>query len=287
MKSKPFSIRIFLPNGEPDGLRIVEKSNWTGIGLVFPKSLLPEIKKREEFERTGIYILYGNDEGETGSEFPRIYIGQGDPVRPRIEQHFLQKTFWDRAVFFTTRDDSLNKAHIGHLETRLIALADETKRATLDNGNYPNPSPLSEADSADMDSFLEDILNILPILGLNVFQKPATSASHELLYFNTKGVSATGYVSNQGFVVKKGSQIFGSINDVAEHYKSKLLEQLIKQNVILQQGTTLTLQQDYTFNSSSEAASLIRGGSTSGPASWKNAMGISLRDIQAAEIETK
>ncbi len=26
---RPFSIRIFVPNGDPDGLRIVEKSNWT------------------------------------------------------------------------------------------------------------------------------------------------------------------------------------------------------------------------------------------------------------------
>ena len=28
----PFSIRIFVPGGEPVGLRIVEKSNWTGVG---------------------------------------------------------------------------------------------------------------------------------------------------------------------------------------------------------------------------------------------------------------
>jgi hypothetical protein len=31
---KGFSIRIFIPTGEPEGLRIVEKSNWTGQGHV-------------------------------------------------------------------------------------------------------------------------------------------------------------------------------------------------------------------------------------------------------------
>ena len=43
--SKPFSIRIFLPDGTADGVRIIEKSNWTGVGLVVPRSLVPEAKK--------------------------------------------------------------------------------------------------------------------------------------------------------------------------------------------------------------------------------------------------
>ena len=34
----PFSLRIFVADGDPDGLRIVEKSN--GIG----KALLPQVK---------------------------------------------------------------------------------------------------------------------------------------------------------------------------------------------------------------------------------------------------
>lgn len=39
MSDRPFSIKIFLPNGQPDGLRIVDKSNWTGRGIVFPLPL--------------------------------------------------------------------------------------------------------------------------------------------------------------------------------------------------------------------------------------------------------
>ena len=41
-----FSVRIFIPSGEPEGLRIVKKSDWTGQGLVFPRSLYVEIRKR-------------------------------------------------------------------------------------------------------------------------------------------------------------------------------------------------------------------------------------------------
>jgi hypothetical protein len=65
----PFSIRIFLPDGRPDGVRIIEKSNWTGIGLVIPRSLLAEEKFRDECCRTGVYVLVGQDEQ---SELPTI-----------------------------------------------------------------------------------------------------------------------------------------------------------------------------------------------------------------------
>jgi hypothetical protein len=34
----PFSLRIFVADGDPDGLRIVDKSNWIGKALVFPRA---------------------------------------------------------------------------------------------------------------------------------------------------------------------------------------------------------------------------------------------------------
>lgn len=37
-EQRPFSIKIFVPDGDPDGLRIVEKSNWTGEGVVFNRT---------------------------------------------------------------------------------------------------------------------------------------------------------------------------------------------------------------------------------------------------------
>ena len=143
--ARPFSIRVFVPGGNPDGLRVIEESNWTGLGVVFPRSEFPEVKSRAEFQRTGIYILVGPpDDGD----LPVIYIGQGDPVRARLESHYANKDFWTWSAFFVTKDDSLNKAHIGHLESQLLALARDAKRAKLYNSNAPNPSPLSEAESA-------------------------------------------------------------------------------------------------------------------------------------------
>ena len=280
--TRPFSIRIFLPDGEPDGVRVIEKSNWTGTGLVVPRSLFKESKKRDEFSRTGVYVLVGTD-NET--ELPTIYIGQGDPVRTRLENHFSNKDFWTWSVFFVTRDDSLNKAHIGYLESALLSLAAEAKRSKRDNNNIPQPSPLSEADTADMNSFLDDILSILPLVGLNVFERPRAKAVEKAqLYLKGKGISAEGYESAQGFVVQSGSTAVLEEAKTIQSFQSALRSQLQGQGVLVREGSFLKLNQDYVFGSSSTAASVLLGRSASGPGYWRDSEGTTLRELQQAEI---
>jgi hypothetical protein len=33
MASDPFTIRIFAPDGNPEGVRIIDRPNWTGLGM--------------------------------------------------------------------------------------------------------------------------------------------------------------------------------------------------------------------------------------------------------------
>lgn len=159
---KPYSIKIFLPGGDSDGLRTIEKSGWSGCGIVVPRSLFPEAKKRKELSRAGVYVLVGPAE-ESG--LPRVYIGEGDPIRPRVEQHASKKDFWTTSIAFTSKDENLNKAHVQYLEARLIALAAQAKRCVLDNGNVPQIPSLSESDTADAAGFLAEMLLCFPVLG--------------------------------------------------------------------------------------------------------------------------
>jgi len=101
----------------------------------------------------------------------KIYVGEGDPLGPRLEQHYANKEFWTWAIFFVSTDNSLNKAHVQHLEARLLDMARQAKRATLDNMNAPQKPALSEAETADAESFLADMLSTFPLLGLTVFEK--------------------------------------------------------------------------------------------------------------------
>lgn len=56
------SIRLFLADGSPDGLWVVEKSNWTGLGLVLPRTGYAQTRTRDELSRPGVYVLVGPSE---------------------------------------------------------------------------------------------------------------------------------------------------------------------------------------------------------------------------------
>lgn len=175
MPSDPFTIRIFVPDGDPEGVRIIDRMNWTGLGIVFPRTKWPEVRQRPEFQRTGIYILVGYKAG--ADELPTLYIGQADGVRPRIDSHHQSKDFWDWCITFVSASGGLNRAHVTWLEYALINRAAQTKRCYLDNGNAPQEPGLTEAEKADTQGFLKEILQILPLVGLRAFEFPKAVAT--------------------------------------------------------------------------------------------------------------
>src|SRR5215471_19276583 len=123
-KPDPFTLRIFVADGDPDGLRLVERSNWIGKAVTFPRALFPKVREREELRETGVHLLIGPRGAADGDQ---IYIGEGDPVRPRLEQHYAKKDFWTKAVFFVSGQGQLNKAHVQYLESQLIKRAATAK----------------------------------------------------------------------------------------------------------------------------------------------------------------
>jgi hypothetical protein len=279
--AKGFSVRIFVPSGEPEALRIVEKSNWIGQGLIFPRALFAEVRQRPELQRTGIYVLWGP--GESG-QLPRVYVGEGDLVRPRLDQHAKQKDFWTHAVVFTSKDQNLNKAHVQYLEARLVALAAEAKRAEIDNGNVPQLPTLSKADAADAEGFLGDLLLCLPVVGVSLFEKAkAGAAKARTLTLKAKGIEARGVDGSDGFVVRAGSRAAKTEVPSCHAYLVELRRSLVQQGVLQSDGEGYRVTQDYTFNSPSTAAGVLLGRSSNGRVEWKDARGRTLKDIQSAE----
>lgn len=283
IQQRPFSITVFVPDGDPDSLRLVEKSNWTGIGVVFNRTNYKQVVIQEEFNKTGVYVLVGSSEG---SGLPLIYIGEGDPVKDRLNQHYSKKDFWDWAVFFVTKDNSLNKAHVQHLESRLLELAHAAKQCKLDNTQKPLAPTLSKSQTADVESFLLDMLSIFPLLGLSVFEKTETrSKPGELLFIEAKGIKATGYEGPKGFIVLKGSELVKKEVPSIHAYMTTLRNDLLEQGVISANGGAYVFNQDYVFNSSSTAAGVIQGRTANGRKDWKNKEGKTLREIQEAAAE--
>jgi len=166
--SKSYTIRLFVPDGDPNSFKIINKMNWTGLGLAISREAWKKHKTRKELEQAGIYILFGYQEGD---DLPTLYIGQGDGVKSRIESHEKNKEFWDKVLVFVSSNAGLNRAHITWLEWALIQRAKDTGRCKLDNNVTPNEPILTESEKADTQEFLNEILSILPLVEIRVLEK--------------------------------------------------------------------------------------------------------------------
>ena len=283
-----FSVKIFVPAGDPEGLRVVEMSGWNGKGLVFPRSLLSDVKKRPELQQAGVYVLW-----EVRSiGLIRAYIGEGTQLLPRLESHAKGKEFWTHAVAFTSKDQSLNKAHVQHLEARLVELASQSKRCTLQNANVPKEAALSEADRADAELFLAEMRHCLPIIGVNFFEnrpfEDHPGMDDQDLFLSSKKLSSTarGQVVSGGFVVRAGSLACKSETKSIGSSLSDLRKSLVGEGVFQDAGAEYRLVQDHVFSSSSNAGAVLLGMRVSGPATWKDKQGRTLKEIQESQAET-
>lgn len=114
MISDPYTIRIYVKDGDPEGVRLIDQMNWTGKGIVFPREKWNETKSLPLFDLPGVYILSGFS-GED-DDLPTIYIGEGDGIRGRIDSHFKTKDFWAWGSAFVSTNNGLNKSHVQWLE---------------------------------------------------------------------------------------------------------------------------------------------------------------------------
>ncbi|KAF1075921.1 GIY-YIG nuclease family protein [Halodesulfovibrio sp. MK-HDV] len=282
---QPFSIHMFLPDGDPEGLRIISRSNWTGVGVAFTRTGYKTASKEEEFSSTGVYILVGID---NESSLPAVYIGEGDPVLNRLNSHYAEKDFWDWGIFFASKDGSLNKAHVKYLESRLLQLAKEAKKSNLTNSNGSSRPTLSKADTADVESFLIDVLRIVPLVGLSIFDKPDETEKNNItmLYASGKGLKATGYESSKGFVVTASSEASLTETPSLSDSVRTIRKDLRAKTVIREDSNKFTFAQDYIFKSPSMAADVVLGRSANGRTEWRDKNGRTLKKLQEQENNT-
>lgn len=282
--AKPFSIRVFIEDGEPAGVRSVTKSNWDGMCIAIPRASYPANRSRLELQWPGVYILVGGS-GEAAR--PHLYMGEGDPVQDRLNLHYAKKDFWTDVLVFISAAQRLNKAHIQHLESRLCALAVERKRCTIDNLNMPQEPSLLPADRADAELYLEEMLLVLPVLGIDAFARPEVPATdfERGLILESKGIRARAVVSTSGFVVLRGSTACHEIVPSITPGNTALRESLIGAGVLQESDGCYRFGEDYEFSSPSTAASVILGNNSNGRLAWRNRTGRTLADLEADEVQ--
>jgi hypothetical protein len=278
-------IKLFLIDGTPGGLTTAEITNWTGHVLSAQRSDLADFLTREEAQRTGAYLLLGDDEEAVGNT--RCYIGEADIVADRLRYHQREKEFWDRVVVITSKDANLTKAHGRYLESKLISLAKQAGRVTVDNSTGPTAPALPEADKSDMDYFVSQLQIVLPVLGVNAIRVPepktSTPSSGEgvaspifRLSHRKLGVDAQAQQIDGEFTMLAGSFVVASWHGVGKAQSTRKAyasyraqhEQLIANGAIAVEAGTGRVTRNIVFPSPSTAGAVALGRSCNGRREW-------------------
>lgn len=276
------SIELFLANGTADSLIIAELSNWNGKAIKIPRLEVSDCK-RDDLKEPGVYFLFCKEEDNTDS----VYIGESENVKERLVQHIrdysteTEKYYWTTAVVFIGRD--LNKALIRYLEDKLVSEARKAKRYNVLTKNTYSKTVMKESQIAAMDEFIDNVKILINALGYKVLEPmvisdPATKIDNEKLFITAGNTNAEGYVTTEGFVLLAGA----TINEkTSEKSLGKGMVALRNKLMNSDKVKDFVTTEDILFSSSSAAADFVTGYSVSGPMTWKNAAGKSLKEIEA------
>lgn len=310
-------MKLFLVDGTPGGLITAEIMGWTGHVLKGGRDKLGEIRRRREVQRTGAYVLLGED--LMGGRL--AYIGQSDNVGHRLSQHDAKKDFWTEVVIVTSKDENLTSAHVRYLESRLVRLAKSIGRVALANGNEPSGgADLPESDAAYMDTFVDELRIVLPVLGVDLFRgrelrlviggsdaspddasplNSARAAGQELPVFHLRlakwGVDARAQVVDGEFTVLAGSLVSASMRAPARQVssskkqftsRSEIHAQVMEDATLVESGGLAHLDRDVVFTSPSAAAAVVQGRATAnGRVDWATAGGMTYAEWENRGVE--
>ncbi len=147
--------------------------------VIANKDDLASIQLIDESKKPGIYILLGDD---------KRYIGQAsNTIFNILQQHYINKPWWNKLIFFGREDGHLSKAQLDLLERKII---EKMKRAEieLDNNTQGNQSyidKLSQFSALSLLSKVERVLIDIANIGATIFGVDRQLA-YQLLFLGSK-----------------------------------------------------------------------------------------------------
>lgn len=269
---------LVLFDGTPWGLRSAELINDPIKGFVSPRNGLARLLALPEMNQPGVYVLCGDREG-TG--MLKVYVGEAEAVRQRLRDHDSRKNFWQEVVVFVA-GGKFDKSVTRYLESVLVKRLKEDAQVDIVNSATPDPAPLPDGTMVKVAPYLQNILNLLHLLGYPIARTGAEApklAGRELI-ISMGEVVARGHDGDREFTVLADStarsELLSSANDQVRAIRATLL----KEGILEAQVGTLRFTKDYEFKSPSVAASLVLGRSSNGLLEWKTGDGRTLKEVQ-------
>ena len=281
MSATPKTIQIFLPGGDPRGIRVAEITTRIVQVIEVPRSLLQDFLKMPESNQVAVYFLFG--ESEDGAE-QKVYIGQTGDLRARLTWHNKEKEFWERALVLISRTNSLTQTHALFLEWFCLQATRKAGRYADENGNGGSkphtPAPL-EADCLEI---FDTGHTLLATLGYPLFDPVATSAeskTDDIFYCKASGANGRGMYTQEGFVVLKDS--VGrreSVPSIIGTAGGRIRDKLLESGVTRAEGDIIVFERDHLFRSPSTAALAVLGRTSNGWIDWKTKDGRTLDAVK-------
>ncbi len=230
-----------------------------------------------------------------GAERPasrEVYVGESESVIERLQQH-IDKEFWQEAIAFTSKDENLTRSHIKYLESRIVELAKGAGRYEVQNGQRPSLAGLPRPDRDAMEEFLAHLRLLLGALGHRLLEPLVEAADSRMagdtfgrLTYSIKQAVAQGMVTDEGFVVLKGSTALAQINPSMGSYTSYKTE-LVAAGKLLEKEELLFFKENVLFTSPTAAAATISGSSVNGRVAWRDDQGRTLKELEEAQARTE
>ncbi len=281
MKPMPKTIQIFLPQGDPRGIRVAEITTRIVQVIEVPRSLLRDFLAMPESGQVALYFLFGSDEADSKQN---VYIGQTGDLQTRLKSHNKEKEFWERALVLISLTNSLTQTHALFLEWLCIQKAREAGRYADENNNSGSkphtPAPLE----ADCMEIFDTGKTLLATLGYPIFSavgEATAKVKHRIYTLKGRDWNGRGIYTTEGFVVLKDSIArLGNVPSLEGTSDARFRQKLIDMGVMVIKDNQLVFSQDHLFNSPSMAGLAITGRSTNGWTEWKTKDGRTLDEIE-------
>ena len=282
-------------DGEVTGRIKCTLANWTGLTYKIPSSYLSKCKERQDLKQSGVYFLFGDDEGDK----PTVYIGQasirknGEGVLFRVAEHLKGDFDFNEVVILTTQNNSFGPTEISYLENKFTNMALETDRYKVKNGNDPNPGNVTEEKESELEDYVEYSKIILGVLGYKIFVPLIKSNNddeyneEELSLYLTRKVKRSNAIitakckrTSEGFVLLSGSKI-EETDAEAIPPRIKAMREASKKNSVIKDGV---LTKNILFGSASYASAFALGMTNNGRTNWKREKGQPLKAFEEEQL---
>lgn len=302
------TIQIYLPKGNPRGLRLAEMTTRTVRLIEIPRIHIDDFFAMPEANQVGLYFLVGDTDS---TDKPLLYVGQTGDLKRRLNQHD-DKDFWTRVFVMLSTNNTMTQTHALYMEHKAIATAIEVGRYELKNGNNGNKPHTPDPLKADCEELFYTLDVLLSTLGQPIFESlsinnniahsdipsPVIDAKNSinieiaptqvsptkpepmLFYYKLKDGNAQGYYDDDGFVILAGSLIRQKQTLSSSPFIIRLKESLLSSGKLIEvSDKSYKLTENQLFKTPSGASQLVAGRSTNGWIEWKNAAGQTLDSI--------